>query len=44
MAYKYEGIWRALYTLREKQVLKDMLERCECHGADNLHAPVSVTS
>ena len=37
MAYKYEGFWRAMDTLRDRQVLEDMVERGEmpwrpCHG------------
>jgi glucose-1-phosphate cytidylyltransferase len=27
MAYKYEGFWRAMDTLRDKQVLEDMVEK-----------------
>jgi hypothetical protein len=26
MAYKYEGFWRAMDTIRDRQVLKDMVE------------------
>jgi glucose-1-phosphate cytidylyltransferase len=26
-AYKYEGFWRAMETLRDKQVLEDMVEK-----------------
>ena len=29
MAYKYEGFWRAMDTLRDRQVLEDMVERGE---------------
>jgi glucose-1-phosphate cytidylyltransferase len=29
MAYKYEGFWRAMDTLRDRQVLEEMLERGE---------------
>jgi glucose-1-phosphate cytidylyltransferase len=29
MAYKYEGFWRAMDTLRDRQVLDDMVERGE---------------
>jgi glucose-1-phosphate cytidylyltransferase len=29
MAYKYEGFWRAMDTLRDKQVLDEMVERGE---------------
>ena len=36
MAYKYEGFWRAMDTLRDRQVLEEMVERGEmrwrpCH-------------
>jgi len=27
MAYKYDGFWRAMDTLRDRQVLEDMVER-----------------
>ena len=27
LAYKYEGFWRAMDTLRDKQVLEDIAER-----------------
>jgi glucose-1-phosphate cytidylyltransferase len=26
MAYKYDGFWRAMDTLRDRQVLEDMVE------------------
>jgi glucose-1-phosphate cytidylyltransferase len=29
MAYRYEGFWRAMDTLRDRQVLEDMVERGE---------------
>jgi glucose-1-phosphate cytidylyltransferase len=29
MAYKYEGFWRAMDTLKDKQLLEDMVERGE---------------
>jgi len=29
LAYKYEGFWRAMDTLRDRQVLEEMLERGE---------------
>ena len=29
MAYKYEGFWRAMDTLRDRQVLEDMVEHGE---------------
>jgi glucose-1-phosphate cytidylyltransferase len=27
MAYRYEGFWRAMDTLRDRQVLEEMMER-----------------
>jgi hypothetical protein len=27
MAYKYEGFWRAMDTLRDRQILEDMIEK-----------------
>ena len=29
MAYKYDGFWRAMDTLRDRQVLEEMVERGE---------------
>ena len=29
MAYKYEGFWRAMDTLRDRQILQEMVERGE---------------
>ena len=29
MAYKYEGFWRAMDTLRDRQLLEEMVERGE---------------
>ena len=29
MAYKYEGFWRAMDTLRDRQILEEMVERGE---------------
>ena len=29
MAYKYEGFWRAMDTLKDRQILEDMVERGE---------------
>jgi len=29
MAHKYEGFWRAMDTLRDRQVLEEMVERGE---------------
>ena len=27
MAYRYEGFWRAMDTMRDRQVLEDMVEK-----------------
>jgi glucose-1-phosphate cytidylyltransferase len=27
LAYRYEGFWRAMDTIRDKQILEDMVER-----------------
>ena len=32
MAYKHEGFWRSMDTLRDRQVLEDMVERGRCRG------------
>ena len=37
MAYKYEGFWRAMDTLRDRQVLEEMLERGEMPWRPQLH-------
>ena len=29
MAYRYEGFWRAMDTLRDRQILEEMVERGE---------------
>jgi glucose-1-phosphate cytidylyltransferase len=29
MAYRYEGFWRAMDTLRDRQLLEEMVERGE---------------
>ncbi len=42
MAYKYEGFWRAMDTLRDRQVLEEMVERGEMpwrHAQDNVPGP-----
>ena len=39
MAYKYEGFWRAMDTLRDRQVLEEMVER----GEMPWHEPPHVT-
>jgi glucose-1-phosphate cytidylyltransferase len=43
MAYKYEGFWRAMDTLRDRQVLEEMVERGDtpwCLGSQALHSVV----
>jgi glucose-1-phosphate cytidylyltransferase len=41
MAYKYEGFWRAMDTLRDRQVLEDMVERGEMAWAVNPNDPAN---
>ena len=43
MAYKYEGFWRAMDTLRDRQVLEEMLERGEMPWRQRPHVPAGVT-
>jgi glucose-1-phosphate cytidylyltransferase len=42
MAYKYEGFWRAMDTLRDRQVLEEMVERGEMPWRVQPNGPVSV--
>jgi glucose-1-phosphate cytidylyltransferase len=42
MAYKYEGFWRAMDTLRDRQVLEEMVERGETLWHEQPHVPASV--
>lgn len=44
MAYKYEGFWRAMDTLRDRQVLEEMVERGEMPWRVHSHALDSVKS
>jgi glucose-1-phosphate cytidylyltransferase len=44
MAYKYEGFWRAMDTLKDRQVLEEMVERGEMPWRRHLQAPASVRS
>ena len=44
MAYKYEGFWRAMDTLRDRQVLEEMVERGEMPWRLRLDVPVGVVS
>ena len=39
MAYKYEGFWRAMDTLRDRQVLEEMVERGDMPWRHMLGAP-----
>lgn len=38
MAYRYEGFWRAMDTLRDRQVLEEMVERGETPWAERANA------
>lgn len=42
MAYKYEGFWRAMDTLRDRQTLEEMTERGETPWRVQSDPPVSV--
>jgi len=44
MAYKYEGFWRAMDTLRDRQVLEEMVERGETPWRVPPHVPGRVAS
>jgi glucose-1-phosphate cytidylyltransferase len=43
MAYRYEGFWRAMDTLRDRQVLEEMVERGETPWRIQSGIPVGVT-
>lgn len=42
MAYKYEGFWRAMDTLRDRQILEDMAERGDTPW--RVHSRMSVSA
>jgi glucose-1-phosphate cytidylyltransferase len=42
MAYRYEGFWRAMDTLRDRQVLEEMVERGEMPWHSLVDAPAKV--
>jgi glucose-1-phosphate cytidylyltransferase len=42
MAYRYEGFWRAMDTLRDRQVLEEMIERGETPWRPSLPAKAAV--
>ena len=44
MGYKYEGFWRAMDTLRDRQVLEEMVERGEMPWRVLQDTPVGVVS
>jgi len=44
MAYKYEGFWRAMDTLRDRQVLEEMIERGDAPWQLNSHVAAAVSS
>lgn len=44
MAYKYEGFWRAMDTLRDRQLLEDMAEHGEMPWRTNSQARTSAGS
>jgi glucose-1-phosphate cytidylyltransferase len=44
MAYKYEGFWRAMDTLRDRQVLEEMIERGEMPWQPNSRRTAAVAN
>jgi glucose-1-phosphate cytidylyltransferase len=44
MAYKYEGFWRAMDTLRDRQVLEEMIERGDVPWQLDSHIAAAVSS
>ena len=44
MAYKYEGFWRAMDTLRDRQVLEEMIERGDTPWQLRSHVAAAVNS
>jgi glucose-1-phosphate cytidylyltransferase len=44
MAYKYEGFWRAMDTLRDRQVLEEMIERGETPWQQHSHVNATVNT
>jgi glucose-1-phosphate cytidylyltransferase len=44
MAYKYEGFWRAMDTLRDRQVLEEMIERGDTPWQPNSISPAAVSA
>jgi len=44
MAYRYEGFWRAMDTLRDRQVLEEMIERGDTPWQPNSFAPAAVSA
>jgi glucose-1-phosphate cytidylyltransferase len=44
MAYRYEGFWRAMDTLRDRQLLEDMVESGKMPWRLNSHSPAGAAS
>jgi glucose-1-phosphate cytidylyltransferase len=44
MAYKYEGFWRAMDTLRDRQVLEEMIERGDMPWQPNSRGVVAAVN
>jgi glucose-1-phosphate cytidylyltransferase len=44
MAYKYEGFWRAMDTIRDRQVLEEMLERGDTPWLEHKQSEPTVSS
>jgi glucose-1-phosphate cytidylyltransferase len=44
MAYRYEGFWRAMDTLRDRQVLEEMIERGDAPWQLNHNVSAAVSA
>ena len=44
MAYRYEGFWRAMDTLRDRQVLEEMIERGDTPWQPNSNVAAAVSA
>jgi glucose-1-phosphate cytidylyltransferase len=44
MAYRYEGFWRAMDTLRDRQVLEEMIERGDTPWQLNSNVAAAVSA
>ena len=44
IAYQYEGFWRAMDTLRDRQVLEDMIERGDTPWQPNQNVSAAISA